>query len=119
MASFSFTAKKSVGLNNLSCGVLVLPVLQDDSMTGLAVDVDEQAQGAIGKALALKDMEGKPGQHQWLLGSGKVDRILLIGVGKMADRDGDADTTIAKTLAAQLAACKAKEAVLLASELDR
>ena len=43
-----------------SSGVLVLPVLQDDSMTGLAVDVDEQAQGAIGKALALKDMEGKP-----------------------------------------------------------
>ncbi|HAT57976.1 MAG TPA: leucyl aminopeptidase [Gammaproteobacteria bacterium] len=118
MASFSFTAKKSVGLNNLSSGVLVLPVLQDDSMTGLAVDVDEQAQGAIGKALALKDMEGKPGQHQWLLGSGKIDRILLIGVGKMADRDGDADTTIAKTLATQLAACKAKEAVLLASELD-
>ena len=36
----------------------------------------------------------------------------------MADRGGDADTTIAKTLAAQLAACKRKP-VLLASELDR
>ena len=118
MASFSFTAKKSIGLNNLSCGVLVLPVLQDDSMTRLAVDVDEQAQGAISKALALKDMEGKPGQHQWLLGNGKVDRILLIGVGRMADRDGDADTTIAKLLATQLASCKAKDAVLLAGELD-
>ena len=119
MASLSFTAKKSIGLNTLSCGVLVLPILQDDSMTRLAADVDEQVQGAIGKALALRDMEGKPGQHQWLLGNGKVDRILLIGVGKMADRDSDADTTIAKSLATQLAGCKAKDAVLLADELAR
>ncbi|MCH1554072.1 MAG: leucyl aminopeptidase, partial [Luminiphilus sp.] len=88
-------------------------------MTRLAADVDEQVQGAIGKALALRDMEGKPGQHQWLLGNGKVDRILLIGVGKMADRDSDADTTIAKSLATQLAGCKAKDAVLLADELAR
>ena len=119
MSSVSFTAKKSVALNTLSCGVLVLPVLQDDAMTDLARDVDGQMHGAVGRAIALKDIEGAPGQHQWLLGSGKVDRILLIGVGKNDNRGSDADTEIAKSLATQLVGSKAKDAVLLAGELNR
>ena len=119
MSSLSFTAKKSVVLDKLACGALVVPVIQDTDASSMSADLDEQLQTAIAQALALKDIEGKVGQHMWLLGSGKIDRVLLVGVGKADDRDDDADAIIAKTIATQLTASKAKDATLLGATLDQ
>ena len=54
-------------------------------MPGSLAEIDRATGGAIARAIATGDYKGKRDETALFYGTGKVQRILLIGVGKAAD----------------------------------
>jgi leucyl aminopeptidase len=73
--------------STLAVGLIVLPVFDGDSMSGLLKDADEATAGAIGRALASRELQGRlweffitPVVTGW-----NAERIGIVGGGKRAD----------------------------------
>ena len=62
-------------------GAVVLPVGQDGVLSGLAKQIDEAANGAVGETIRLAKFKGEAGQSLALYGVGPFEAVLLIGVG--------------------------------------
>ena len=64
-------------------GAVVLPVGKDGVLSGLAQQIDESENGAVGEAIRLASFKGEAGQSLALYGVGPFAAALLIGVGEM------------------------------------
>jgi len=63
-------------------GAVVLPVGKDGVLSGLALQIDESADGAVGEAIGLSKFKGEAGQSLALYGVGPFAAVLLVGVGE-------------------------------------
>lgn len=63
-------------------GAVVLPVGKDGLLTGLAQQIDEVANGAVGEAIRLAKFKGENDQSLVLYGVGPFEAVLLVGVGE-------------------------------------
>lgn len=82
----AFTATRAADLDT---ELLVLPVFEGEDVTGTVPGLDEATGGAVGRAIASGEIQGKPFElfltpvvHGW-----RAARLALIGAGKAADFD--------------------------------
>ena len=74
-------------LSGLEIDLLVVPVFEEEPLSGAAKEADEATGGAIGRAIDAKEMRGRlfdffitPVRAQW-----KAGRVAVIGGGRRAD----------------------------------
>ena len=68
-------------------GRIVVPVMQQDELSGIAKQVDEMTNGAVSAAMQDADFKGKKDTVVTLRGVAPFSRIDLVGIGKdKADR---------------------------------
>src|SRR5882672_3680755 len=65
--------------------LLAVAVPQGTSLPASLADLDRAAGGGLARALGAGDYKGKRDETLLVYGTGKAQRILLVGVGKAAD----------------------------------
>jgi len=65
-----------------SGGAVVLPVGKDGALTGLTLDADKAAKGAIAAAIAMAGFKGEAGKSLTLYGAGPYSAVLLVGTSE-------------------------------------
>jgi leucyl aminopeptidase len=85
-------------------GALVVGAFEGSGLTGAAADVDKSTGGALKRAQAVTRFAGKRGQVVELLApSGlKASRVLLMGLGKVANFDQHAAENVGATVVGKL-----------------
>jgi leucyl aminopeptidase len=65
--------------------LLALIVPAGHALSPALADLDRATGGALGRAVSTGDFKGKKDETALLYGTGPVQRVLLVGVGKVAD----------------------------------
>jgi len=72
-------------LAQIETPLLAIAVAQGTSLPASLADLDRAAGGVLARALGAGDYKGKRDETLLVYGSGKAQRILLVGVGKPGD----------------------------------
>ncbi|NGM20620.1 leucyl aminopeptidase [Roseomonas stagni] len=117
-------------------GTLVVPIAEGAAPAGLFAQADQEAGGALARALEAAGFKGRKGQATTLWALGGFTKVVAIGLGKEAELDAAAAeaaggalvpalaqdreaTVLADALAAPLAASLGLGALLRAWRFDR
>lgn len=93
--------KESIRTHQTPC--LVLPIFEEEKLHADILFLDKKLKGSISRLLKSKDFEGNSNEARMIDTQGLIapDQVLLIGLGKKADVNGDrfrqAMATAAKT----------------------
>tara|TARA_R100000900_G_scaffold46396_2_gene37322 strand:- start:4452 stop:5942 length:1491 start_codon:yes stop_codon:yes gene_type:complete len=117
MSELAFHARKSVDPARSKSACAVLPVFGKE-LGDAAAALDPQIDGALSAALKLGDFKGKPGQTMVMPGAGKLERILLLGLGERDKLDRAAVREATQGLSTALSRLSARDALLFAEELQ-
>ena len=117
MSELAFHARKSVDPARSKSACAILPVFGKE-LGDAAAALDPQIDGALSAALKLGDFKGKPGQTMVMPGAGKLERILLLGLGERDKVDRAAVREATQGLSAVLSRLSARDALLFAEELQ-
>jgi leucyl aminopeptidase len=85
---------------------LVLPLFEDEALTGRALEIDEALKGAISRLIQAGDIAGKANELTPLLSLTGLAarRLLILGLGKRDQIDGPAVITAAAAAARDITA---------------
>ncbi|TAN60058.1 MAG: leucyl aminopeptidase, partial [Magnetospirillum sp.] len=101
-------------------GAIAVAVLEGKVLSASARKLDDEADGAISRAIATSRFEGKKGQTLMILaphGLG-VSRVLLIGLGKAKEIDAQGAQAFGGTAVAQLLTSGETEVVVAVDAVD-
>ncbi|NJD05737.1 MAG: leucyl aminopeptidase [Methylococcaceae bacterium] len=104
----------------LHADCLVLGYYEKRKLTETAAKVDAVLEGLLVKLLKRDDLEGKTGESLLInhVGLGKLDRILLVGLGKRSDLSAAAFRKALVAAIKPLKECGTKSAVSLLHEAE-
>ncbi len=93
---------------------IVLTVTDNLKLSAQAKAVDTQTEGAVSRALSIRDFKGKKGEVLTLIAPAgvKVDAVIVLGLGKEKDLTDLATQEAGGALVAHLNRTKIKEAVV-------
>jgi leucyl aminopeptidase len=97
-------------------GVLVLPLAEGATVTGLGAEAAEASGGLLPRALDAAGFKGRKGQATTLWAVGPWTKVIAIGLGKEADLGPEAAEAAGGALAPALA--QDREATVAADTLD-
>ena len=117
MSEITFTARKSADPSRAKSACAIVPVF-GQQLGDTAAALDAQAGGALRQALSLGDFKGSAGQVLFLPGTGKLERVLLLGLGEREKLDRGAVREAVQGLCAAIARVNAKDALLFAEDLQ-
>lgn len=97
-----------------SGGALVLLLPEDAEPSGLRLAVDEATGGALSRAVAVAGFTGRKGRAVTLLApGGGLDRVVAVGIGRLAELDAPGVERAAGT---GIAACLRDETAAIAAD---
>jgi leucyl aminopeptidase len=77
---------ETVALSQLDTPLLAVALAQGSDVPGSLAELDKAASGLVGRAITSGDFKGKRDETSLLYPpTGKTQRILLVGLGKVSD----------------------------------
>ncbi|MDA1088913.1 MAG: leucyl aminopeptidase [Proteobacteria bacterium] len=108
------------GPGSAATGALVVGVLEDNTLTLSAKALDKKINGGLRRAFKTSRFKGKVGQSLTVVtpAGTRLDRLLIVGLGKAKDVDEQALCKLGGRIYAGLAASGSKTATILVDSLD-
>lgn len=115
---FSTTTAAKTKAAAVKSGAIVLTVTDSLKLSAQAKAVDAQTDGAVSRALSLRDFKGKKGETLTLIAPAgvKVDAVIVLGLGKEKDSTDLSLQEAGGALVAHLNRTKIKEAQVIVED---
>jgi leucyl aminopeptidase len=109
------------GPNTIATGALVVGVLDSNKLTPSAKKIDKKTSGALVRAIKSSSFSGKACQTLTLLSPAgtKLDRILLVGLGKVGEINEQAMHELGGQIFASLKVGKSKSVTILVDDIEK